>query len=87
MQRLKDGLPSALRTHMATIRNTRSSEAAASVFSQIQQSEQGIIGTGDTRSRCERMREAEEDIGGFRVDAGDCASNSSSKSTSDRCTV
>jgi hypothetical protein len=47
MQRLKDALPSELRTHMATIRNTHSFDAAAVVFSQIQR-EKGIE---DGRSR------------------------------------
>jgi hypothetical protein len=43
MQRLKDVLPSELRTHMATIRNTHSFDAAAAVLSQIQR-EKGIEG-------------------------------------------
>jgi hypothetical protein len=43
MQRLKDALPSELRTHMATIRNTHSFDAAAAVLSQIQR-EKGIEG-------------------------------------------
>jgi hypothetical protein len=34
MQRLKDALPSELRIHMATIRNTHSFDAAAAVLSQ-----------------------------------------------------
>jgi hypothetical protein len=57
MQRLKDALPSELRTHMATIRNTHSFDAAAAVLSQIQR-EKGIEG-GKGRRR-EPVRAATE---------------------------
>jgi hypothetical protein len=43
MKRLKDALPSELRTHMETIRNTHSFDMAAAVLSQIQQ-DKGIEG-------------------------------------------
>jgi hypothetical protein len=57
MQRLKDALPSELRTHMATIRNTHSFDAAAAVLSQIQR-EKGVEG-GRGRRR-ERVRAVTE---------------------------
>jgi hypothetical protein len=43
MQQLKDALPSELRAHLATIRNTHSFDAASAVLSQIQR-EKGIEG-------------------------------------------
>jgi hypothetical protein len=51
MQRLKDALPSELRTHMATIRNTHSFDAAAAVLSQIKRERELKVGEDAVANR------------------------------------
>jgi hypothetical protein len=61
MQRLKYSLPSELRTHMATIRNTHSFDAAAAVLSQIQREKRIEGGRGRRREPVREVTEGQID--------------------------